>query len=155
MTGRVMKRSGFLCGLSALIGVLLMAGCAHDQTAAAKKSVDLRDLVRKEVSDPVRAQQILALMEQVEAGINFQKMINQDTQKQFMRLNADYNTTPEQIQGLLDGTKESREKNRQKTLDAFFQIQALTTPQEWEVISKAEIQKYPDFLKIIETPDKK
>jgi hypothetical protein len=147
--GHAVKKAGFVCGFSVLVVLLLMTGCAH------KQPQDMQNLVHKEISDPARAEKILALMDQMEDGINFQKMIVQDTQKQFMRLNGDYNTTPEQIQELLDGTKESREKNRQKIMDAFFQIQALTTPQEWEALSKAEIQKYPEFLKKIEDHTKK
>ncbi|HWR68104.1 MAG TPA: hypothetical protein VN416_03710 [Desulfomonilia bacterium] len=146
--GHAVKKAGFVCGFSVLVVLLLMTGCAH------KQPQDMQNLVHKEISDPARAEKILALMDQMEDGINFQKMIVQDTQKQFMRLNGDYNTTPEQIQELLDGTKESREKNRQKIMDAFFQIQALTTPQEWEALSKVEIQNYPDFLKKIEASGK-
>jgi hypothetical protein len=147
--GHAVMKAGLVCGFSVLVVVLLMTGCAH------KQPQDMQNLVHKEISDPARAEKILALMDQMEDGINFQKMIVQDTQKQFMRLNGDYNTTPEQIQELLDGTKESREKNRQKIMDAFFQVQALTTPQEWEALSKAEIQKYPEFLKKIEDHTKK
>lgn len=127
--------------------VLLMFGCAHDHGAPKERTVDVKSLVQKEISDPVRADKIVALMEQLNAELNMQKQATLDIQQELARLNADYDATPEQFRKLMDSSTEYREKTRSKILDTYFQIKALTTPQEWEAISKAEVQEVLENLK--------
>jgi hypothetical protein len=149
------KKAGFIGGLAALIGVLLVAGCAHKPEAPPQKTESLQDLVHKEISDPARAEKVLALMEQMDARIKLQNEMNQQAQQAFLNLNADYNTTPEQFQQHMDSARASRDENRQKIMDAYFQIKALTTQQEWEALSKPGEQRLMDFLNKTEVPDKK
>ena len=155
LSGLAKKKAGYLCGLSVVIVVLLMAGCAHKPEAPPQKTESLQDLVHREISDPARAEKILALMEQMDARIKLQKEMNQQAQQVFLNLNADYNTTPEQFQQHMDSARASRDENRQKIMDAYFQTKALTTQQEWEALSKPGEQKLMDFLNKTEVPDKK
>lgn len=155
ISSRAIKKAGYLCGLSVVIVVLLMAGCAHKPDAPPQKAESLQDLVHKEISDPARSEKILALMEQMDARIKLQQEMNQQAQQVFIMLNADYETTPEQLQKHLDSAKVSRDKNRQKIMDYYFQIKALTTQQEWEALSKPGMQKLMDSLNKTEVPDKK
>lgn len=155
VSGPAIKTAGFLCGLAAVVSVLLMAGCAHKQEAPPQKTEDLQSLVHKEISDPARAEKVLVLMEQMNASIRLQNELNQQAQQVFIMLNADYDTTTEQLQNHLDGTKASRDKNRQKIMDAYFQIKALTSQQEWEALSGPGMGKLMESMNKTEAQDKK
>jgi hypothetical protein len=143
--------SGLLWILPSFLLFLLMAGCAHKQPEP--EPVDLKAFVYKQISDPARAEKILALMNQTSAGINALKETDQEVQQKTMLLNADYKATLEQFRKLQDFAAESRRRNRQEILDAYFQIKALTTPQEWEALSQNEKESLKDFIKKTEVPD--
>ncbi len=154
MSNRMVKRTGHVWGVAAIMGFLLMAGCAHKQAAPPQETVNLKELVHREIADPVRAEKILALMEQVDAGINAQWAMNQQAEQDFMMLNADYNSTPEQFQRHMESVKASRDRNRQVIMDAYFQVKALTTQKEWDAISKPDRDILMEFIKKTEVPDK-
>lgn len=141
-----LARAGLFCVLVSLF-VLLTDGCAHQQTASHQKPVDMKSLVKKEIPDPERADQILALLEQLDADLATQRQAILASQQELKKLNADYDATPEQFMKLIDSARESRERSRQKIIDTYFRIKALTTRGEWEALAKAEMQALTDFLK--------
>jgi septal ring factor EnvC (AmiA/AmiB activator) len=143
--GRVKRAVYFPIVLSMI--VLIMTGCAHQKSSPQQETLDVKSLVHKEISDPVRADKIVALMEKMNADLNRQRQAMIDSQKELQRLNSDYNTTPEQFKSLMDSAKVSRDKMRQDIMDTYFKIKALTTRQEWEALSKAEVQAMSKILK--------
>jgi len=150
MKGHMMK---MVCGLSALIIVLFMTGCAHEQPALSQ--ADVKDLVHKEISDPVRADKVVALMEQMDAEISDQMNAKVEFRKYFAKLNTDYYATPEQFEQYFESTREAQGKNRARIMETYFKIKDLTTPQEWEALSKPDMQYFTDYLQKMEESSKK
>lgn len=153
MSRRWRTGAGASRGLSAFLLVLLMAGCAHNQPAPAPEPPGLKALVYKEIADPVRAEKVLVLMRQTTAGINALKETNQRVQQEIVKLNADYNAMPEQFRKQQAYAGEARRRLRQEILDAYFQIKALTTPQEWEALSRSDRESLKEFIKKTEVPE--
>ncbi len=148
------KKAAFIGGLSALICVLLMTGCAHKPEAPPQQTVDRKALVYKEVADPARAEKIVALMDKLEAEMKLQSEINKQGQQTILMLNTGYDTTSEQLQKQMDVIQTSRSQNRQKILDTYFQIKALMTRQEWEAISKPEGEMLMQMINKAKVPVK-
>jgi hypothetical protein len=92
-------------------------------------------------------------MRQTTAGINALKETNDRVQQEIVKLNADYNATPEQFRKQQAYAAEERRRRRQEILDAYFQIKALTTPQEWEALSRSDRESLKEFIKKTEVPD--
>jgi len=109
--------------------------------------------VYKEISDPARAEKVLILMRQMSAGINDLKKTNERVQQEIVKLNADYDATPEQFRKQQAYAGEARRTHRQEILDAYFQVKALTTPQEWEALSSSDKESLKEFIKKDEVPD--
>lgn len=138
-------------GLSAFLLILLMAGCAHNPPAP--QPPGLEALVHEKIADPVRAEKVLVLMRQTAAGISALKETNERVQQEIVKLNADYNATPEQFSKQQAYAGEARRRLRQEILEAYFQIKALTTPQEWEWLSGSDRESLKEFIKKTEVPD--
>lgn len=140
--GHTMRKAVFAWGLSALMAVLLTAGCAHQQTAPAQGGpTDMQKLVLQVVKDPERAGKINVLLQQLDAQLKSRRQLSNIERQELLRLNAEYSSTPEQFQALIESSRESRMKSRALILDTYSQVKALTTPQEWEAISSAEIRE--------------
>jgi hypothetical protein len=153
LNGLVMKKAGFSYGLFTLMFVLLMTGCAHEQPALSQ--ADVKDLVHKEISDPVRADKVVALMEQMNAEISDQMNAKVEFRKDFAKLNTDYYATPEQFEQFMESTREAQDKNRARIMETYFRIKDLTTPQEWEALCKPEMLNFTDYLQKMEESSKK
>jgi hypothetical protein len=149
VSGRAMGKAGLACAFFAFACALLVSGCAHEHEKVAPnalETVDMKALVHKEVSDPVRAGKILALLEQIDADFNKRIKANRETQQEVLRLNTDYNATPEQFKTIMERAGESRDEERARILEAYVKVKEITTPQEWEAISKVEMKPMMDFL---------
>lgn len=154
-SGHSTRKAGVLCGLYVLMVVLFMAGCAHKAEAPPQpKAVDTKELVSREVKDPVRAEKILALMEKLGREMTLQREINMQGQQATLRLNGDYNTTPEQLQKHMESMQKSRSQNRQRIVETYFQIKALTTQAEWEALSKPDEEALRQLVKQPAVPEK-
>jgi hypothetical protein len=149
-----MRKSAIWFGATVLVIALLMVGCAHDKAGQPMSTESKKALIHKEVSDPVKAEAIVALTIQMKADLDALMKVNIDTQKEFQSLNTNYDTTHAQFEEFLADSRQAKDKAREKILDAYFRIKALTTPQEWEVISKIEMQTINGMLNKTPAPSK-
>lgn len=129
-----------------IVCALLAAGCAHQQPAPPPPPADMKSLVRQVISDPARADKVLALMEQLDGEMGAQMKANVDLQNEFMRLNADYNAAPGQFQQHQSAAAAARDKARARIFDTYFQLKALTTKEEWDALSKPGKQAMTNVL---------
>jgi hypothetical protein len=151
------RHPGFLPGAFPLLlvlalGLLLWAGCAHpkpavDNTPGQKALDDLRSRVRQEIADPMRARQIVALVDEMEKELDEADRIVLRYREDFRRLNADYEAVPEQFQKLIVDSDMALRKSQQKLVEIHFQIKNLTSPGEWTVLSREERKAFEDALK--------
>lgn len=151
-----MIRSSFILAAisctAILMVVLLLAGCSHTKssgqvTPREKYMNEMKTLVNKEVPDPARADKILALMEQMSREVMDLKKRSISYQQEFMRLNADYGTTPEKLQQVIDESHEFRMESRKKIMDAYFELKSLMDKEEWEAVSKGDVKAMAEYLK--------
>jgi len=150
--GRMMQEAGLACGFLALL-ILLFSGCSHEQPKPTQ--ADVKGLVHKEISDPVRADKVAALLARLDAEIAEQMKAREANRNEFVRLNQDYNSTPEQFDRYLEKNRKVQEQNRARIMETYFKIKENTTPQEWEAICKPEMQSLTDMLhKMEETGNK-
>jgi hypothetical protein len=164
MIRRAQKKSGMirysviLTGISCamiLMVIMLLAGCSHNKaseqmTPQQKYMNEMRTLVNKEVPDPARADKILALMNQLSSEFMVLKEKLVANQHKLVRMNADYDTTPEQMQQVMDESFEYRMESRKKIIDTYFELKSLMNKKEWEAISKADAQAIEEYLKTSE-----
>ncbi len=161
MIGRVHYKSGMIRYSVMLTGIfcatifmitMLLAGCSHNKASEQiephqKYMEEMKSTVNKEIPDPARAEKILALMNKLSNEFMIQKMKLGATQQDLIKLNTNYDTTPEQMQKVMDDSLVSRMENRKKIMDTYFELKSLMNKQEWETISKADAQAMAEFLK--------
>jgi hypothetical protein len=135
-----------------LMVAMLLAGCSHNKASEQiephqKYMEEMKSTVNKEIPDPARAEKILALMNKLSNQFMAQKMQLGTTQQEIIKLNTDYDTTPEQMQKAMDESLASRMENRKKIMNTYFELKSLMNKKEWEAISKADAQAMAEFLK--------
>ncbi|HXK46818.1 MAG TPA: hypothetical protein PLT09_05220 [Deltaproteobacteria bacterium] len=138
-----------------LMAVMFLAGCSHTReavpmTARQKYMNEMKTLVSREVADPARADRVLALMDRMSMESLALKEKSVFYQHEFMRMNADYGTTPEQLQKIIDESLEFRMESRKKIMEDYFELKSLMTKKEWEAVSKGDVQAMAECLKASE-----
>lgn len=135
--------------------MVILAGCSHTKasqevTPRQKYMDDIRTLVDKEIPDHARADKIVALMEQLSSEVMDLKQRSVSYQQEFARLNADYSTTPEMLQKVIDEAHEYRMESRKKIMDDYFELKSLMSKEEWEAVSKGDVKAMSEYLKASE-----
>jgi predicted nucleic acid-binding Zn-ribbon protein len=104
----------------------------------AEASADLRAAVEGAIDDPGRETDALALLEQFESDVATLRESMIERRAELRRLNADYDTTREEL-STYAATMESRiQDNRRRILEARGRLVAATTADEWDAITKAD-----------------
>lgn len=132
-------------------------GCASlKRLTLSKHEKSMLDSFRKQVHetvpDPVRAEQVVAVGEDVTTELHdyFEKMGK--IMKKCIKANADYDTTPDELASYFRALDENRRKIRKTLLKAQARITTLTTEQEWRALSnrknslKEFLEKHPDLF---------
>lgn len=149
--------------LSAFVLLLVAAvvcygsGCASLKRLTYSKQERLmfdsfRSQVHEAVSDPLRAEQLIELGENLAVELNdyFKKMAKMV--KKCLRANADYDAPPEQLTSNFLALDEHRRKMRETLLRAHAQSVMLTTDSEWRRLSSRKntlqdfIEKHPELF---------
>ncbi len=151
MIGYRVMLTGISCATIFMVAMLL-AGCSHNKASEKiephqKYMEEMKSTVNKEIPDPARAEKILALMNKLSNEFMIQKMKLGATQQELIKLNTNYDTTPEQMQKVMDDSLVSRMEYRKKIMDTYFELKSLMNKQEWEAISKADAQAMAEYLK--------
>ena len=137
-----MKRNPRLILLSFVLTTLLTA-CGGKEAVApadvqAEAFADLRAAVEGAIEDPSRETDVLALLDQVEADVATLRESLVERRAELRRLNANYDTTREEL-STYAATMESRiQDNRRQLLEARGRLVAATTEDEWDAITKAD-----------------
>ena len=137
-----MNRNPRLILLSFFLTTLLTA-CGGKEPVApadvqAEASADLRAAVEGAIDDPGRETDALALLEQFESDVATLRESMIERRAELRRLNADYDTTREEL-STYAATMESRiQDNRRRILEARGRLVAATTADEWDAITKAD-----------------
>ena len=112
-------------------------GPVAPEDVQAEAFADLRATVEGVIGDPGRKTEVLALLDQFEADVATLRESMVERRAELRRLNADYDTTREEL-STYAATMESRiQDNRRQLLEARGRLVAATTEDEWDAITKA------------------
>jgi hypothetical protein len=141
------------CALAATAATALMCalllcatGCGgtppnRSQTAE-RYGQELRATVASVVSDEQRRNQLLHVVDEMQAlQLRFSRE-TADFIDSYRKLNADYETKRPVLDQLFADYSRKRVTAREQALDLHFKLATLATPTEWDAIGKAEAKLY-------------
>ena len=137
-----MSRKSINSFLAAAI-VTVVAACGGKEPVApedvqAEAFADLRAAIEDAVDDVSREADVLGLLDQFEVEVATLRESMVERRAELRRLNADYDTTREEL-STYAATMESRiQDNRRQLLEARGRLVAATTEDEWDAITKAD-----------------
>ena len=121
----------------------LIAGCGgkdavsrEDQQAAA--FADLRSAVEEVVVDDERRVDVLQQVDDFESDVNSLRATLVERRAEFRRLNADYDTTREELTEFANAMEARIQENRRRVFDGRARLIAATTDEEWVALTKVD-----------------
>ena len=121
----------------------LIAGCGgkdavsrEDQQAAA--FADLRSAVEEVVAEDNRRADIMRLIDGLELDINSLRASLVERRTEFRRLNADYDTTREELTEFANAMEVRIQEDRRRVFDGRARLIAATTDEEWDALTKVD-----------------
>ena len=126
---------------------LAVAGCGAKQTkqqALERYSQELRDAVSSKVSDEGRKEQMLLIVDQLQALHRHFSEETADFLESYRKLNADYDATRPMFDRLFADYTAKRITARNAALDLHFKLASLATTDEWDKIGGAEARLYEE-----------
>lgn len=131
--------------LAALGAVVGLAGCKSlsPEEANAKSMAKLSALVRAEVDDSTRADEIIVLLDRYQADVAELVRKRADRERALIRTNADYDTTRADLEALYERIGEDTRVVVEKMAEAHQALAAMVTEEEWRAIAKK--RKKPFF----------
>ena len=132
----------------ATVIAVAVSGCAGTtptpEQAIQDAGRELRQAVSGNVADAGRRDQMLALVDQIEATQRSFSTQAADFASQYSRMNADYDAPRARFEELFSAFNEHRIQSRDRVLELHFRLAALATAEEWKPIGKAEAKLYED-----------
>lgn len=148
-----MRSASRCAGFAALFALvvctvaLAVAGCGAKQTkqqAIEHYSQELRDAVSSKVSDEGRKEQMLLIVDQLQALHRHFSEQTADFLESYRKLNADYDATRSMFDRLFSDYTAQRITARNAALDLHFKLASLATTDEWDKIGGAEAKLYEE-----------
>jgi len=136
-----MIRTAKLSAFYTLITIIALftVGCAGKSPI--DKEVDafdnLRTNVHDVVADPERAEQSLALVDELQREFDDIKELRVERKKQIKALNADYDASRAEFETLLDGIAQDRVANQERVSQTYRQLLEVITTEEWAKLAKS------------------
>lgn len=123
---------------ASLLTLGLLAGCSSltPMEATQKAGDDTRALIREQVADEGRANQMIALVDQLEKDLMAYVDIQAAHEEVLRVKNADYDTSHAEMQRLYDAYNRDTRGLGMKIMQTDLAMKKLATPAEWAVISK-------------------
>ena len=143
-------KTKLLLSLALALG-LALPGCKSPPPppaeSAQKFTMELRDAVTGTVTDPARVNQMVALIDQLDAAeVEFNQHVTTFIAS-FKQLNAGYDTPRAAFDDLFKTYDAQRIATRDRFLEVHFKLTALATKDEWKKIGKVEKKIYEELLK--------
>jgi hypothetical protein len=143
-----MGQFGLRFAVVAGVIAMMVIGCAGTtptpEAAIQDASKELRQAVTGNVEDAGRREQMLALVDQIEATQRSFSAQAADFAAQYTRMNADYDAPRARFEQLFSAFNGQRMQSRDRVLELHFRLSALATEKEWKSIGKAEAKLYED-----------
>jgi len=133
-------KHAYTLSLVAIAMVLnVSVGCKHETPPqqAQAESRDYEKRVREVVKDPAKADQLIALTEQLQDNVRQARGQFEGYRAELAGLNANYNATRTDFDALFKKEDAARDALMKNVIDVRTRMGALATDQEW-----AELRKY-------------
>jgi sarcosine oxidase gamma subunit len=136
------ENSNRLFRLTIAIFVLGVAGCSGNKGVSPENVhtqafADLRIAVRDAVADQEREDTAIEIIGQLESDAqNLHESLTR-RRAELRRLHANYDTTKEELIEFSNSTQREMQENQQRAFEAHQELIAVTTPDEWSVLTKA------------------
>lgn len=127
--------------LSLAAACALLAACGGDKnmTPADEMGAAFDDFsaeIREVVTDEARADQVVAIIEQLEVDLRLMQNRINARQGDFRKLNANYDATMEDFQRFSDRVERETRENRDKAATSYRELYRLLTPEERDALVK-------------------
>jgi hypothetical protein len=117
---------------------LLFAGCSTIGGDPIDPMENLREQVQAIVTDPERAETMLASVDRMDKLLIESADLLAKTVQAERVLFIDYDSTPQDFETLFSETRRDRQRLQEAILDVHLAIKAQATPGEWQVIRPAQ-----------------
>ena len=133
-------------GLSTLLPVFLlsvsMVGCARPPADPAALRAFETALVQSTVTDPARAQRLLALIDQRDRLIDETRGMMDRYRCEMRAINADYDAGRDAVVELIDDYNRDRARKQLAFIELVTAMKRSTTAEEWAVIANFQLQNF-------------
>ena len=123
----------------AMVLLVLLSGCSMFGGDSTDPIENLREQVRAVVTDPTRAQDMLATVDRIDQLLVESADILADAAQQERRLFADYDSTPRDYEKLFMEASRERQRLQQTILAAHLEFKSIATPGEWQAIRPVQV----------------
>ena len=114
--------------------LVLLSGCSMFGGDSPDPMENLRDQVQTVVTDPKRAETILALVDRMDQLLIESANLLAKTSQAERTLFIDYDSTAQEFEALFSETRRDRQRLQESILDVHLGIKAQATPDEWQVL---------------------
>ena len=123
----------------AMVLLVLLSGCSMFGGDSTDPIENLREQVRAVVTDPTRAQDMLATVDRIDRLLIESADILADAARQERWLFADYDSTPRDYEKLFMEASRERQRLQQTILAAHLEFKSIATLGEWQAIRPVQV----------------
>ena len=129
--------------ISIILLAVLLAACGGKETVSREGKqdaafADLRVAIEATVTDKERSIEVLSLVDDFEQDVDDLRALLVLRRAELRKLNANYDTTREELSRFSKEMTEKIEENRADLLAARIQLLKATTADEWAELARAE-----------------
>lgn len=129
-------------GFVLLLMAILTLGCVKQSPDPAQLLADESALIQATVTDPARAERLLALLEQRDRLIEESTALLRQYQREMKAVNADYDASREIIIEMIDSYNHARAQKLLRFIELITQMKAATSAAEWKVIAEFQLEYF-------------
>lgn len=124
-----------------LVAVLAL-GCSKEPPSQAQQSVNEVTLVQATITDPQRAERLLALLDERDRLIEENAAMLRQYKREMKALNADFDAQRDVVVEIIDYYNRERALKQLRFIDLIEQMKRATTAEEWAVIADFQLQGF-------------
>ena len=138
-----MSANVLVCCCMALL-LIAVSSCSNEPAKTTEEqfqasAADMRNTLRKTVTDDSRLRKMLALIDRADADMQSGAREFKKVREQQQRLNADYDTTRDELQQIGDKIQAVRKTYRDRVISVRQELAQLATNDEWKSITSRDL----------------
>lgn len=121
---------------------ILALGCSKEPPDQAQLSANEVTLVQATITDPQRAERLLALLDERDRLIEENVAMLRQYRREMKALNADFDAQREVVVEIIDYYNRERALKQLRFIELIAQMKRTTTAEEWAVIADFQLQNF-------------